>query len=210
MSPIAAARVGWLELAGEASRFMAHYALELQSAADSLEQTRQQLSISENFVNSPEGISLSNRTDRLALAEQSLFNATERQRRSLSLEREALCLLSAALRDKYGRIEVGEAISIINAPRSPLSGMTLLAYFVSIRRDDAVELLLAIGADPDSKCLDGMSALDLAERKAEAYTSSHSSRASVKASTILSLLEAASMERDLGRVSHPHKPSNRI
>jgi hypothetical protein len=210
MSPIAAARVGWLELAGDASRFMARYALELQSAADSLEQTRQQLSISDNFVNSPEGITPSNRSERLSFAEQSLFNATERQRRALSLEREALCLLSAALRDKYGRIEIGDATSNINAPRAPLSGMTLLAYFVSIRRDDAVELLLSIGADPDAKCSDGMSALDLAERKAEAYTSTHSNRAAAKASTILALLESASMECELSRVAHPHKPSNRI
>lgn len=194
MAPIAAARVGWLEQAGEASRFTSRYALELQAAADSLDRTREQLSASSVFLHSPEGVHFTQLPDHQSLAEQTLFNALERQRKALSIEREALCLLSAMLRERYGSIEAGLALSVLDAPQTLLSGLTVLAYFVSIRRLDAVEQLLALGALPDAPCSDGSTtALILAELKAQAYAGSRSSAAVSQASCILSLLEEASL-----------------
>ena len=139
VSPIAAGKVGWVERAGHASRLLGTYALELQQAADSLEASRSRLALAKLFGAAPNAPP-SLRQERLALSDASEFGVIERQRRALSMEREALCLLTANLRRRYGSYHPGEGVEGVDEPQPLLSGMTLLAYFVSIRRLDVVEL----------------------------------------------------------------------
>lgn len=209
MAPIAAATVGTLEQAGQASRMLLRYALEIQAAADSLESTRKELTISDSFVNSPEGTNFWTRRDRMALAEQSLLSALERQRRSLSDEREALCLLAGTMRRRLGRGNAAETrLEPLDRPLSLLRGSTLLSYFASIRRLDAVEALLEMGASPDAPNQDGATALSIASRKAEGLAGARPGGAAGDAARILSLLEAKSLADS--PIRGTSKPTGRI
>lgn len=195
VSSIAAGKVKWVERAGQASRLLGTYALELQHAADSLEASRSRLALAKLSGSIPNGPP-SLRQERLALSEASEFGVIERQRRALSTEREALCLLTGNLRRRYGSYQSGEAIDEIDAPQPLLSGRTLLAYFVSIRRVDVVELLLEAGSRPDAHCSDDATALSIAACKADAI--SRSCPAANQAAVILFLLESSSLHASLG------------
>ena len=190
LAHIPAAKIAWLEEAGSASRLLSRYAIELQQAANSLEDSRAALLGSE----AP------------GFPDISHFGAIERQRRALSLEREALCLLARAMRERYARQAPAPGI---DAPRGRLGGLTTLAYFVSILRLDAVELLIRAGASPDARCADGTDAVGLASRKAEAYAGAPSCGAALDASCILSLLEARSLNAHASPLSSEAHPPSR-
>jgi hypothetical protein len=190
MSPIAAGKVGWVERAGIASRLLSTYAIELQQAVDSLEASRSRLATAQQFVNAP-GTVPQRRQEQFALTDSSEFGIIERQRRALSMEREALCLLTVALRHRFGSWMGVEEAWDINPPHALLAGMTLLAYFVSIRRGDVVEMLLEAGANPDAPCSYESTALSIASRKADAFAAA--CPAASQAAIILSLLESASL-----------------
>lgn len=205
-APIASSNLLLIELAGDASRFLLRYCMELQAAVDSLEASKSQLAISNSFVNSPEAFGSESRATRLALSEQSMLSSTERQRRALSDEREALCLLAEALRARFAP---PRPCVDIDAQRPILRGMTLLAYFVGIRRLDAVERLLWAGASPDAPCSDGRDALAIASRKAQAMAGAPSGAAS-DASRILALLEERSLASAALGPDAPSRPAGRI
>lgn len=203
MSSIPAGKIGWIEPAADASRLLARHALELQQAADSLELSRGALASSEIHL-----------PHESARSDSALFGAIERQRRALSSEREALCLFAAALRERYRwppSLRSPSPSAPIDKPQNLLGGLTLLAYFVSTRRLDAVEKLIEAGARPEAPCLDGSDALTIASRKAEAYAGAPASSAAIQASCILSLLESAALsEQALGAFPPPSRPSGRI
>ena len=184
MAHIPAAKIAWLEQAGTASRLLSRYANELQQAANSLEDSRAAL-----LANNTPGFS-----------DMPQFGAIERQRRALSLEREAICLLAWALRERYSR---EFPLPGIDEPRALLGGLTTLAYFVSIRRLDAVELLIQAGASPDAQCTGGISAVSLASRKAEALAGAPHCGAALDASCILALLEERSFNLHVMQSSGP-------
>lgn len=204
ISSIAAAKVRWMEPAGQASRLLGSYAVEIQHAADALDASRSRLALSKPFVHAPNAATGSRHAP-LALSDASEIGAIERQRRALSMEREALCLLAASLRLRYGAADPGAPLARPDPPHPLLSGMTLLAYFVSIRRVDVVELLLLAGARADAPCLDGSTALSIASLKADAI--SRSCPASSQAALILVLLESSSLHEGVrpGSAQRPRR-----
>lgn len=198
MASIPAAKIGWIEAAGDSSRLLSRYSLELQQAAESFEESRSRL--------------LDNKLARdvSAFSDSTQFGAIERQRRALSLEREAICLLAHVLRVRYARLPVAQKAegfpSLVDKPQILLKGMTLLAYFVAIRRLDAVERLIEAGAAPEAPCLDGSCALSVASRKAEAYAGAPACGAAIQASCILAVLEARSLMGHVGEPAWASKP----
>jgi hypothetical protein len=183
MAPIPAATIGQMETAAQASRFLARYAMELQSARDSIVRSR------EAFSAQPKGLYANGS---LAENQQSLFDATERARRSLDTERDAICLASRAIRERLASANPSRK-PWVDRVDFPLGGLTILAYFVSARRLDAVEWMLWAGAAPEAQNADGSTALDVATRKARAYAGAGSAMAAMESSSILSSIEAASL-----------------
>ena len=182
LTPIAATRICWIEQAADASRYLLCYALEIQAASDSLDASRIHIAKNNAFLF----------TDKVAnplqWEDQSSMNALERQRRVLTEEIEALCLLAGNLRHKLGSKLLEFSPSDVDKQHSVLKGMNLLAYFVGTKRLDAVEYMLFCGASPEAPCSDGSTPLALATKKANAFSGSSGS-SSQESACILAMLE---------------------
>lgn len=186
-APISAAP-GREALAQRASELLRHGADRLLQSARSLDQ--------ETLDEAPSG------PRAIAVAREAmggLLIAQERQRRALSDEREALCLLAfhcARLLSKPP--PSGHACDReLDAPQPLLGGKTLLSFFVASRQVDFCGLLLTLGADPEALDHDGRAPMALAENAARSLEggAGRALAAGAEARAVVSLLQQGVLER---------------
>ena len=131
---------------------------------------------------------------------------TERQRRSLFLQKQALRHLkeATALAPDNSQDPAAAALfkARLNRPVDALGGYTLLTFFASARDFLICEALIALGADPDAPNENGASALDIARARAQSLDYSDESilqnKLCAETCAILALLERRSLEGRAG------------
>ena len=131
---------------------------------------------------------------------------TERQRRSLFLQKQALRSLkeiTSAAPDKACDPAAAALFKAkLNRPVDALGGYTLLTFFASARDFLICEALIALGADPEAPNENGASALDIARARAQSLDYSDESilqnKLCAETCAILALLERRSLEGRAG------------